>query len=100
MREFLICLILIVSFGLSASGDHINSEPVVDQFIVNNIDKIRQAADRELCGYQNLPGFVGAAKAIMRMDRSSPSFPELSTRAQSYFTHEFYAVGRALLEEC
>ncbi len=72
----------------------------MDEFIVNKMGEIRQAANRELCGYQDVPGFVGAAKVIMLMDRNSPSFPELSSREQSYFTRKFYAVGRALLGEC
>ena len=84
----------------SASDDRADSESVVDEFIVSNTEEIRQAANRELCGYQNVPDFVGAAKVIMLMDRNSPSFPELSSRAQSYFTQKFYAVGRTLLGEC
>ena len=72
----------------------------MDEFIVNKMGEIRQAANRELCGYQDVPGFVGAAKVIMLMDRNSPSFPELSSREQSYFTRKFYAVGRAELGEC
>ena len=84
----------------SASDNRADSESVVDEFFVNNVEEIRQAANRELCGYQDVPGFVGAAKMIMLMDRSSPSFPELSSRAQSYFTQKFYAAGRVLLGEC
>ena len=84
----------------SPSNNRAGSKSFVDEFIVNNMEEIRQAANRELCGHQDVPDFVGAVKVIMLMDRSSPSFRELSSREQSYFTQKFYTVGQSLLGEC
>ena len=69
-------------------------------FVTANADAIREAANRELCGYASVPGFVGAVKVIALQDNRVPSYPQMSRRQKEQFNQLFYSVGDQLMAQC